>query len=86
MAEPLDLVRIRRGEPKYMLTEVFDQLFPSMHAPAKVPFARPMEQWLAAWPGPKRPEFLPALDVAQFTGEQRWLLYCLDRFMTTLSE
>jgi asparagine synthetase B (glutamine-hydrolysing) len=81
---PLDLARIRRGESKYLLREVFAQLYPGLEIPPKIAFARPMDIWLRDWAGPSRPEFLPRLDMAALSGEQRWLLYCLERFLNLM--
>jgi len=83
---PLDLQRIRGGEPKYILNEVFRTVCPGMKSPAKIPFARPVTQWLDDWAGPKRPEFIDGLVMAEFTGEQKWQLYCLERFLNLLAE
>jgi asparagine synthetase B (glutamine-hydrolysing) len=81
---PLDLQRIRGGEPKYILNSIFRSLFPGVEVPAKIPFARPVAQWLADWKGPTRGEFLDDLSMDDFTGEQKWQLYCLERFLSLL--
>jgi asparagine synthetase B (glutamine-hydrolysing) len=78
---PLDMERIRNGESKYILRKVFASLFPNYSIPEKIPFARPMDQWLASWEGPKRFEFLDDLDMSKFTGDQKWIIYILERFM-----
>ncbi len=83
---PLDLQRIRSGEPKYILNEVFRAVCPGLEIPAKIPFARPVTQWLGGWTGPKRPEFRNGLSMADFTGEQKWQLYCLERFLDLLDK
>jgi hypothetical protein len=83
---PLDLDRIRRGEPKYVLYDLFARLYPRLEAPRKVPFARPMDEWLAAYPGPAQPEFLDGLAMENFTGDQKYLLRGLDRFTAMLKE
>jgi hypothetical protein len=85
LAGPLDLARIRRGEPKYLLTELFERLYPALPAPAKIPFARPMDQWLADWSGPNRAELPGREAVRAMTGDQRWLVYCLERFLDLLA-
>ena len=77
----LDLDRIRAGEPKYLLQAIFEDLYPDIETPEKIPFARPMDQWLGEWEGPRRPEFRTDLDIEAFTGDQRWLLWCLERFL-----
>jgi asparagine synthetase B (glutamine-hydrolysing) len=83
---PLDMQRIRSGESKYILREVYSALYPNLDVPEKIAFARPVTQWLRDWPGPTRAEFLDNLDMTAFTGEQRWQLYCLDRFLRLLDE
>lgn len=77
---PLDLERIRRGESKYLLRALFAELYPELALPPKVAFARPMDEWLASW-RPYGGSLLRAdLPISQLTGEQRWLLFCLERF------
>ena len=78
---PLDLARIRHGEPKYLLRAVFEQLYPGFPVAQKIAFARPMDCWMKSWKGPTRPEFRLPIEITDFTGEQKWLLYCLERFM-----
>lgn len=81
---PLNLQRIRNGEPKYILNEVFKMLYPDLDITSKIPFARPVTQWLKDWRGPIRAEFLDDLSMDEFTGEQKWQLYCLERFLNLL--
>jgi hypothetical protein len=78
---PLDLGRIRAGESKYLLRSVFRKLFPTLDVPEKVAFVRPMNIWLASWTGPSRPEFRRDIDLGALSGEQRWLLWSLERFL-----
>ena len=80
----LDLARIRAGESKYLVREVFRKLYPDLETSEKIAFARPMEQWLADWKGPTRPEFRQDLDLNGFSGDQKWLLYCLERFLNLM--
>lgn len=79
--EPLDIERIRQGESKYVLRKVFKDLFPHIEVPEKIPFARPMDQWLAGWKGPQRDEFRDDIDLTSFTGDQKWLIFCLEKFL-----
>lgn len=81
LGTPLDLGRIRAGESKYILRQVFQRLYPSLPLPQKIAFARPMEAWMSDWAGPSRHEFRADIDVRGMTGEQRWLVFCLDRFL-----
>jgi hypothetical protein len=78
---PLDIGRIRKGESKYILRKIFKERYKDLDIPEKIPFARPMDQWLFQWDGPKRHEFIEHLDMNTFTGDQKWLLYCLERFL-----
>ncbi len=79
----LDLHRIRHGESKYLLRSLFRHLF-GFDAPDKLPFIRPMDTWMSVWDGPHRPELRP--DTGPLTGEQRWLVWCLERFLDALEE
>lgn len=81
---PLDLARIRAGESKYLLKALFRRLFAGMEPPEKIPFARPMDTWLADWTGPGRPEFKAGASWSSFTGDQRWLLHVLEQFLDLL--
>ena len=85
LTAPLDLARIRRGESKYLLRELFRQFYPDLEVPEKIPFARPMDQWLQAWSGPQRREFVEASVRPSYSGEQKWLLYSLERFMNLVN-
>jgi hypothetical protein len=77
----LDIARIRGGEPKYLLNQLFKQRYATLAPPKKIPFARPMEEWLSEWSGPSSQMFREALDITMFSGEQRWLLFTLDQFL-----
>lgn len=81
MAEPLDLSRIRGGESKYLIRELFRMKYPEFPVPEKVPMPRPVDLYFANWTGPKREEFREDLDMSKFTGNQKWLLWCLERFL-----
>ena len=85
LGAPLDLDRIRRGEPKYLLVELFERLYKGLSNIQKIPFARPMAKWMENWKGPRRKEF-KKIDPNCFTGEQKWQMYCLERFLDLLDE
>jgi hypothetical protein len=84
LSAPLDIARIRAGEPKYLLAELFRSYYDNREAPPKIAFARPMDQWLGTWVGPKRSEFLGGSALADLSGDQRWLVYCLEQFLDLL--
>lgn len=81
MGEPLNLRRIRAGESKYLIRELFTMKYPSFPVPDKIPMPRPVDFYFADWKGPARHEFKKNLDMRKFTGNQKWQLYCLERFL-----
>ena len=81
MSEPLDLHRVRNGEPKYLIRELFAMKYPNLPVPEKVSMPRPVDAYFSEWHGPTRPEFKPNLEMMQFTGNQKWQLWCLERFL-----
>ena len=81
MAEPLDLYRVRNGESKYLIRELMHKRYSDIPVPNKVPMPRPVDFYFKDWEGPKRPEFKRNLDMSNFTGNQKWQLWCLERFL-----
>ena len=81
MGEPLDLTRIRNGESKYLIRQLFQMKYPEFPVPEKVPMPRPVDLYFKDWQGPVRPEFREELDMNAYTGNQKWLLWCLERFL-----
>lgn len=47
---------------------------------------RPVDEYFSKWEGPKRAEFKLELDMTHFSGNQKWLLYCLERFLNGFCE
>lgn len=80
LAVPLDLDRIRAGENKYLVREVFHRLYPDMGQPKKLPMPRALAQWMADWPGASRPEFWPGVG-RDMTPDQKWYIYITEMFM-----
>ena len=81
MSEPLDLHRVRNGESKYLIRELMHNKYPEIPVPNKVPMPRPVDAYFKDWCGPKRPEFRRDIDMTQFTGNQKWQMYCLEQFL-----
>ncbi|WP_455145944.1 asparagine synthase-related protein [Brachyspira pilosicoli] len=81
MNEPLNLDRIRKGEPKYLIRELFKERYPDINIQQKTPMPRSVNEWLKNWEGPKREEFRDDIDINNFTGDQKWLIYCLERYL-----
>lgn len=81
MSEPLDLDRIRSGESKYLIRALFKLKYPEIDVPQKLPMPRPVDSYFANWEGPKRHEFKKNIDMSKFSGNQKWQMYCLERFL-----
>ena len=81
MAEPLDLSRIRNGESKYLIRDLFRMKYPEIPIPQKLPMPRPVDVYFKKWSGPKRAEFKTNLDMNKFSGNQKWQMYALERFL-----
>lgn len=80
LAEPLDIERVRAGENKYLVRDVFSRLYPGWEIPQKTPMPRPMGEWLKDWKGPQRSEFIPDCQKGM-TGDQKWLVWVLEKWM-----
>lgn len=81
---PLDINRIRQGENKYLVREIFNRLYPDLVVPPKLPMPRPMNEWLSGWNGPIRKEFWPNCTL-NMNGDQRWLVWALEKFLNLLN-
>lgn len=81
LLEPLDLQRIRNGESKYYIRELFRMRFPEFEVPEKLPMPRPVDYYFQNWDGPKRYEFRDDIQVRKYTGNQLWQLWCLEYFL-----
>ena len=81
--EPLNYDRIRNGQSKYVVRDAFAKLYPNFVAPPKTPMPRPMNEWMSTWAGPTRQEFIPHCTDGM-TGDQKWMVYCLERFLNLL--
>ncbi len=86
MAQLLDLKRVRNGEPKYLIRELFASKYPDIPVPDKIPMPRPVDFYFEGWEGPTRDEFRKDLDIKQFSGNQKWQMYCLEQFLNLLYE
>ena len=81
---PLDYNKIRNGESKYLVREVFKRLYPTFEIPKKIPMPRPMDEWLMDWQGPIREEFWPQC-IRGLSGDQKWLLWSLEHFLDMIN-
>lgn len=83
MKEPLDLQRVRSGESKYLIRQLFRMKYPELPIPEKIAMARAVDQWLAGWQGPVREEFIDNC-IEGMSGEQKFLIYSLERFLNLI--
>ena len=86
MAEPLDLQRVRNGGSKYLIRELFEMRYIDIPVPEKLPMPRPVDSYFANWKGPIRSEFKENLDMAKYSGNQKWLMWCLEQFLNMIEE
>ncbi len=81
MSEPLDMHRVRNGEPKYLVRELFSMIYPELEIPFKIPMPRPVDAIFKEWGGPTRAEFRKDIDMNTLTGNQKWQLWCAELFL-----
>ena len=82
---PIDYSRIRSGDTKYIIRELFCKLYPGIEIPKKIPMPRPVNEWLSNWEGPSREEFIPHCS-DNMTGDQKWMIWCLERFLNIIEK
>lgn len=85
LAVPINYERIRAGENKYIVRDLFKRLYPGYTVPFKLPMPRATDEWLNNWDGPKRDEFWPHC-TDTMTGDQKWLVWALERYLNLIEE
>ena len=83
MGSELDLERVRKGENKYIVRDLFKKLYPNFTIPKKTPMPRATNEWFKDWKGPIRDEFIPHC-TDSMTGDQKWLVWCLEKFLNII--
>lgn len=81
MSEPLDMKRVRNGEPKYLVRGLYAIKYPELEIPFKIPMPRPVDKVFENWDGPKRHEFRKDIPMDKLTGNQKWQLWCAEQFL-----
>lgn len=81
MAEPLDMYRVRHGEPKYLVRGLYAIKYPELEIPFKIPMPRPVDAIFKDWNGPTRPEFCKDIPMGELSGNQKWQLWCAEQFL-----
>ena len=84
MSDIIDLERVRNGESKYLVRELFKMRYPEIPVPQKNPMPRPVDMYFKDWQGPNRPEFKRNINIAKYSGNQKWLMWVLERFLNNL--
>lgn len=84
MRDPLDLERVRNGEPKYLIRNLYAMKYPELPIPEKIPMPRPVDMIFKDWEGPTRPEFRQDIPMDQLTGNQKWQLWCAEQFLNMI--
>ena len=84
MADPLDMSRVRGGEPKYLVRGLYAIKYPELEIPFKIPMPRPVDAIFKDWQGPVRPEFRKDIPMHELTGNQKWQLWCAEQFLNML--
>lgn len=80
----LDMERIRNGEPKYLIRELYALKYPDLEIPFKIPMPRPVDTIFKDWEGPNRPEFQKDIPMDRLSGNQKWQLWCAQEFLNML--
>lgn len=84
MIDELDLCRIRNGESKYLIRGLFKKKYPEIPVPDKVPMPRPVDEYFKNWEGPTRTEFRKDIDIRKYSGNQKWQMWCLEKFLNNM--
>lgn len=84
MADPLEMSRVRGGEPKYLVRGLYAMKYPEMEIPTKIPMPRPVDSVFDGWAGPENPRFRSDIPMQSLTGNQKWQLWCADLFLRML--
>lgn len=86
MTDPLDMNRVRSGEPKYLVRGLYALKYPELEIPFKLPMPRPVDAIFKNWEGPKRAEFRKDIPMDKLTGNQKWQLWCAEQFLNMLDK
>ena len=85
MGIQLDIQRIRSGESKYLIRELFKKRYNGLEPNPKLPMPRAVGVWLKDWQGPTRPEF-KKININEYKPDQKWLMFILEQFLNLIDE
>lgn len=86
MSVPLDLNRVRNGENKYLVREIFHRLYPHLDVPKKIPMPRATNEWFKNWKCEPQELFRDDIDYSKLSGDQKWLIYALNEFLKIIKK
>lgn len=81
LAKGFDLNKIRKGYSKPEIRNLFKLLYSDVDIPEKNPMPRPVDFYFENWVGPKRSEFVNNININRFSGNQKWMIWCLEYFL-----
>ena len=86
MAKSIDYERIRSGDTKYLVREVYKRIYGNEKMSPKIPMPRPMDKWLKDYNGPvKRSDmFFHENCAVNMSGDQKWMIYSVEKFLNVL--
>lgn len=84
MSDPLNMDRVRSGEPKYLVRGLYAMKYPDLEIPFKIPMPRPVDTIFREWEGPSRQEFRDDIPMETLSGNQKWQLWCAQKFLNML--
>lgn len=84
MADPLDMSRVRDGEPKYLVRGLYAMKYPDLEIPFKIPMPRPVDSVFNNWSGPNGRYFRDDIKMEKLTGNQKWQLWCAELFLNMI--
>ncbi len=85
MGNTLNIDRIRSGDSKYLIRELFKLRYPDLNPLEKNPMPRAVGIWLRDWGGPLHPIFLE-FDINSLTSDQKWHVFTLEKFTEMLDK
>ncbi|MCD8378587.1 MAG: asparagine synthase C-terminal domain-containing protein [Candidatus Gastranaerophilales bacterium] len=82
---PLDLKRVRNGENKYIVRELYNKIYPDIEPEKKLPMPRAVGIWLKDYQlSSAHKDIFKDEDISEYKPDQKWQLYILEMFLDML--
>ncbi len=82
MVDELDLFRVRLCEAGHRIREIMYKKYPEIPVQNKILMSRPVGAKFKTWEvQTTRLEFRKDIDMSKFIGNQKWQMYCLEKFL-----